>query len=34
MAEARHEMAEALKYLADLIRLDGERTRQAVRAPS
>ncbi len=32
--EARKEMAEALKYLADLIRAEGERTRQAVRAPS
>lgn len=32
--EARKEMAEAMKYLADLIRAEGERTRQAVRAPS
>ena len=32
--EARKEMAEAIRYLADLIRAEGERTRQAVRAPS
>ncbi len=27
--EARKQMAEAIKYLADLIRAEGERTRQA-----
>ncbi len=32
--EARNEMAEAIKYVAALIRAEGERTRQAVRAPS
>jgi hypothetical protein len=32
--EARKEMAEAIKYLADLIRAEGERTRQAIKAPS
>jgi hypothetical protein len=30
--EARREMAEAIKYLADLIHMDGERTREVVRA--
>jgi hypothetical protein len=30
--EARKEMAEAIKYLADLIRAEGESTRQAIRA--
>ena len=33
-SEARKEMAEAIRYLADLIRTEGERTRQTVRAPS
>ena len=32
--EARKEMAEAIKYLADLIRAEGEKTRQTVRTPS
>ncbi len=32
--EARKEMAEAIKYLADLIRAEGERTRQTIRAPA
>ena len=32
--EARKEMSEAIKYLADLIRTEGERTRQAVRTSS
>ena len=30
--EARREMAEAIRYLADLIRLESEKTREAVRA--
>ena len=34
VAESRREMAGAIKYLADLIRAEGERPRQAVRAPS
>ncbi len=32
--EARKEMAEAIKYLADLIRIEDEKTRQAIRSPS
>lgn len=32
--EARKEMAEAIKYLAELVRIEGEKTRQAIRAPS
>ena len=32
--ETRREMAEAIKYLAELIRSEGDRTRQVVRAPS
>jgi len=32
--EARKEMAEAIRYLADLIRAEGERTRLVIRAPS
>ena len=30
--EARKEMAEAIRYVADLIRLESERTREAIRA--
>lgn len=30
--EARREMAEAIKYVADLVRLEGEKTREVVRA--
>ena len=30
--QSRREMAEAIKYVADLIHLEGERTREAVRA--
>ena len=32
LAEARKEMAEALRYLADLVRQEGEKTRQVIRA--
>ena len=32
MEQSRREMAEAIKYLADLIHLEGERTREVVRA--
>ncbi|MGH9785327.1 MAG: hypothetical protein ACRD88_14185, partial [Terriglobia bacterium] len=32
MEHSRREMAEAIKYLADLIHLDGEKTREVVRA--
>ena len=30
--EARQEMAEAIRHLGDLIKLDGEKTRETVRA--
>ena len=30
--EARREMAEAIRYVADLVRAEGERTREVVRA--
>lgn len=30
--QSRREMAEAIKYLADLVHLEGERTREVVRA--
>ncbi|OFW02217.1 MAG: hypothetical protein A3H94_05620 [Acidobacteria bacterium RIFCSPLOWO2_02_FULL_60_20] len=32
LAEARKDMAESLRYLADLVRQEGDKTRQAVRA--
>ena len=33
-SQARNEMAEAIRHVADLIVLEGEKTRQAIRAPS